>query len=93
MRKTNKRIKKFGGYVVILYLSPLKQNVMDERKLPNKETQNYGEDMRQKGYEQGYQRSTWDTRKRRLLREKAIRKEFDEFYSFLDDKIAENKKR
>lgn len=54
---------------------------------------NYGKDCRKIGYEEGYIRSTLDSRKRRFMREKTIRKLSDSFYDWLDDKIAVHKKR
>lgn len=53
---------------------------------------NYGNELRERGYQEGYLRATLDARKRRFAKDKVIRKLSDEFYDYLDDKIAGNQK-
>lgn len=61
-------------------------------KLPDQVQVNYGNDRYEQGYRDGYFRSTLDARKRRFLREKAIRKLSDDFIDYLDDAVASHKK-
>ena len=63
------------------------------RKLPNPETRNYGDEREEKGYAAGYARSSLDTRKCKFFKEKIIRRLSDNYLDWLDDEIAKKAKR
>jgi len=56
------------------------------------EVVNYGASKKEEGYKLGYMRATYDSRKRRSLRQKTIHALFGDFFDYLDDMISENKK-
>ena len=57
------------------------------------EIKNFGKEKKANGYVDGYNRSTWDRRKRLSLREKNHRKKFGEWWDYLSDEIFDNKKK
>ena len=63
-----------------------------KESLLSPEVRNYGEHMKTAGYNLGFEKCFNDARKRRRGRAKLIKKRFDHFFDWLDDKIAESKK-
>ena len=61
--------------------------------LPTPEVKNYGLEMYSLGYEAGYQKATCDQRRRRILKEKSLKQQFDKFVDWVDDVLSTNRKR
>jgi hypothetical protein len=57
------------------------------------EVESYGRENFAQGYKTGFEKNASDRRKRLSLKEMSQRKRFGEFYDWLDDKIAANKKK
>ena len=66
---------------------------MNDRKLPNQEQLNFGQELYEKGYKRGYNRSVYDRRRRVSLKEKALHLKYGSFLDFLDDKIVLNRRK
>ena len=79
--------RKLAHPIIITYLW-----WMNNRRLPNQEQLNYGQALYKEGYEDGYKRNTWDTRRRKALKEKALYLKYGEFLDFIDDAISKNRK-
>jgi len=62
------------------------------RNLPTPDEVNYGNERHAEGYAKGYNQNTYDTRRRKSLREKSLFRQFCNFYDYLDTLIASNKK-
>ena len=63
-----------------------------KESLISPEVRNYGEHKKAEGYVLGFNQAVNDARRRRLSRQKTIRKLFGQFWDYIDDQIANNKR-
>jgi len=63
------------------------------RKLPNPEQLNYGNDRYEEGYKRGWDRRTYDINRIKILRDRYLHIKYGYFVDFLDDIISKNKRK
>ena len=62
-------------------------------KLPNSEQQLYGQEMKAKGYKRGYDKNTYDRRRRLVNKERLLFKRFNSFIDYLDEILYNNRRK
>ena len=60
---------------------------------PTSEEGLYGQEMKAIGYERGYLKSTYDTRRRKAVKEKSLYRRFGQYLEHLDDILWQNRRR
>jgi len=62
-------------------------------KLPNKEQLRYGQEQYTRGYKKGYDRCTWDLRRRKATKERTMMIKFNSYLDYLEDVLSANRKK
>jgi len=62
-------------------------------KRPNSEEILYGQEQYTRGYKKGYDRCTWDLRRRKATKERTMMIKFNSYLDYLEDVLSANRKK